>query len=196
MSFNIYADEFLSKPLNMVAFSTFLDEQQKKQGVFYFGSPNDLIELVSKSDNIRIYPVMQLPEIERETEYALTKNNDFIQMGYTYRLIQGGITAAEPPVYPLVLGAEIKDGTALFKCVSKAHNVKELKLSLSEKQLETAVAGAGVRLGKELTGGTAIAIYYELTNSVDNVFNDFQTPQLGVEINECIEKSIEPKNDR
>ena len=196
MSFNIYADEFLSKPLNMVAFSTFLDEQQIKKGVFYLGSPNDLIKLVAKSGNIRIYPVIQLPEIEREKEYPLMKNNDFIQMGYTYRLIQGGITATEPPVYPLVLGAEIKDGTAVFKCVSKAHNIKELKLALSEKQLETAVAGAGVSLGKELTGGTPIAIYYELKNSVDNVFNDFQTPQLGIEINECIEKSIEQENDR
>lgn len=196
MSFNIYADEILSKHLDMVAFSTFLDEQQKKHGVFYFGSPNDLIKLVAKSDNIRIFPKIQLPEIERETEYPLTKHNDFIQMGYTYRLIQSGITAAQPPVYPLVLGAEISDGTAVFKCVSKAHNVKELKLALSEKLLETAVAGAGVSLGKELTGGTPIAIYYELTNSVDNVFNDFQTPQLGVEINDCIEKSIEPENDR
>lgn len=166
-----------------------------KKGVVYFGSPLEIVKLQTTVnagvDNVLIYPAITLTAPERNTAYNLSNCNDFIVNGYVFRLKTAGTTGSQMPNYSTELGAAVTDGTAVFQCVSKAHNPNEIRLALSENGLNTAVFGQALSLGNTVTGGSEIAIYYEFLDGVDNTFNDTQCPQLCISINECTESLVE-----
>ena len=193
-SFGFYSDEQMTVPFNGSELSFVIGENQERQGVFYIGSPNDTVKLQTELnagvDNIQISPQFNLSRIQRETEYALLNCNDYLLNDFVYRLKTAGTTAATAPTFPQSIGSTVSDGSAVWQCVSEAQKVSDIRLALSEAGLDTALAGAAVQLGNTIVGGTAIAVYYRFTNSIQNVFNSFNCPQLCVAINDCIESEL------
>ena len=196
--FGIWRDETMQTPLSTVQFSRDLtDANSPKKGRFWFGAKEAYLMLQTKVnagvDNVTLTPTFVLSTIQRSTAYTIGNCNDYALNGYIYRLTTAGTTAATAPTYSTNLGDTITDGTAVFVCVSKAHSVNEIKLSLTgESGLSTAQAGAAVSLGNTVNGGGGIEIWYQVTDNVDNVFN-MTCPQLCIAINECEEKQ-KPQN--
>lgn len=195
--FQFWADDTMQTPLTVLSFSTDLAQTNtSKKGVVYFGSPLDIVKLQTTVnagvDNVLIYPALTLIAPERNTAYQIIGGcNDFIVNGYVFRLKTGGTTAAQMPPYSTNLGDLINDGTAQFQCVSKAHSVNELRLALSESDLQAAQWGQPLSLGNTVLGGAEIAVYYEFLDGVYNPFNSAGCEQLCVSINECTESVIE-----
>ena len=198
MHFGIWQNETMTTPLSVLQFSRDLtDANTPNKGRFWFGAKETYLMLQTAVnagvDNVTLTPTFSLSTIQRSTEYALSNCNDYALNGYIYRLTQAGTTAATAPTYSTNLGDTITDGGCVFVCVSKAHSVNEIKLSLTgENGLSNAQAGAAVSLGNTVNGGGGIEIWYQVTDSVDNVFN-MTCPQLCIAINECEEKQI-PQN--
>ena len=198
MHFGIWQNETMTTPLSVLQFSRDLtDANTPNKGRFWFGAKETYLMLQTAVnagvDNVTLTPTFALSTIQRSTEYALSNCNDYALNGYIYRLTQAGTTAATAPTYSTNLGDTITDGGCVFVCVSKAHSVNEIKLSLTgENGLSNAQAGAAVSLGNTVNGGGGIEIWYQVTDSVDNVFN-MTCPQLCIAINECEEKQI-PQN--
>lgn len=193
--FQFWADDTMQTPLTVLSFSRDLAQTNTgKRGVAYFGSPLEIVKLQTTVnagvDNVLIYPALTLAAPERNTAYSLGGCKDFIVNGYVFRLKTGGTTAAQMPAYSTNLGDTVNDGTAQFQCVSKAHSVNEIRLSLSENGLNSAVWGQPLSLGNTVLGGAEIAVYYEFMDSVDNPFNDTNCPQLCISINECTESVV------
>lgn len=192
--FGIWQDEQMTTPLSVVQLSRDLtDANTPKKGRFWFGAKEAYIMLQAKVNagvnNVTLTPTFALSTISRSTAYTIGNCNDYSLNGYIYRLTTAGKTAANAPTYSTNLGDTITDGTAVFVCVSKAHSVNEIKLSLTENGLSNAQAGAAVSLGNTVNGGGGIEIWYQVTDSVDNVFN-MTCPQLCIAINECEEKQV------
>lgn len=196
--FGIWQDETMQTPLSVEQLSRDLtDANTPKKGRFWFGAKEAYLMLQTKInagvDNVTLSPTFTLATIQRSTAYTLGNCNDYALNGYIYRLTTAGTTAANAPTYSTNLGDTITDGTAVFVCVSKAHSINEIKLSLTgESGLSTAQAGAAVSLGNTVNGGGGVEIWYQVTDSVDNVFN-MTCSQLCIAINECEEKQI-PQN--
>lgn len=193
--FQFWADDTMQTPLTVLSFSTDLAQTNtSKKGVVYFGSQLEIVKLQTTVnagvDNVLIYPALTLAAPERNVSYSFGGCNDFIVNGYVFRLKTGGTTAAQMPAYSTNLGDTVNDGTAQFQCISKAHSVNELRLSLSENGLNGAVWGQPLSLGNTVLGGAEIAVYYEFMDSVDNPFNDTNCPQLCISINECTESVV------
>lgn len=196
--FGIWQDETMQTPLSTVQLSRDLtDANTPKKGRFWFGAKETYLMLQTAVNagvnNVTLSPTFALATIQRSTEYTLGNCNDYALNGFIYRLITAGTTAATAPTYSTNLGDTITDGGATFQCVSKAHSVNEIKLSLTESGLSTATAGAALILGNTINGGGAMEIWYQITDSVNNVFNTANCPQLCIAINECEEKQI-PQN--
>lgn len=196
--FGIWQDETMQTPLSVVQLSRDLtDSNTPKKGRFWFGAKEAYLMLQTAVNagvnNVTLRPTFKLSTIQRSTEYTLGNCNDYALNGYIYRLITAGTTAANAPNYSQNLGDTITDGAAVFQCVSKAHSVNEIKLSLTENGLSTATAGAALILGNTINGGGAMEIWYQVTDSVNNVFNTANCSQLCIAINECEEKQI-PQN--
>lgn len=193
--FGIWQDETMQTPFSAVHFSRDLtDANTPKRGRFWFGAKEAYLMLQTKVnagvDNITLTPTFALATISRSTAYAIGNCNDYVLNCYIYRLTTAGTTATNAPTYSTNLGDTITDGTAVFVCVSKAHSTNEIKLSLTgEAGLSNAQAGAAVSLGNTVNGGGGIEIWYQVTDSVDNVFN-MTCPQLCIAINECEEKQV------
>lgn len=196
--FGIWRDETMQTTYSEQEFSRDLtDANTPKKGRFWFGCPETYLMLQTKVnagvDNVTLTPTFALSTIQRSTAYTIGNCNDYALNGYIYRLTTAGTTAANAPTYSTNLGDTITDGTAVFVCVSKAHSINEIKLSLTgESGLSNAQAGAAVSLGNTVNGGGGVEIWYQVTDSVDNVFN-MQCSQLCIAINECEEKQI-PRN--
>lgn len=195
--FRFWQEATMDNQAFTLSFSRDLAETNtSKTGVVYFGSPLEIVKLQTTVnagvDNVLIYPALTLSAPERNTAYQIVGGcNDFIVNGYVFRLKTGGTTAAQMPAYSTNLGDIINDGTAQFQCVSKAHSVNELRLALSENDLQTAQWGQPLSLGNTVLGGVEIAIHYEFLDGVDNPFNSAGCEQLCVSINECTESVIE-----
>lgn len=196
--FGIWQDETMQTHLSVEQFLRDLtDANTPKKGRFWFGAKEVYLMLQTKVnagvDSVTLSPTFALSTIQRSTEYTLANCNDYALNGYIYRLITAGTTAATAPAYSTNLGDTITDGGCVFVCVSKAHSINEIKLSLTgESGLSTAQAGSAVSLGNTVNGGGGIEIWYQVTDTVDNVFN-MTCPQLCIAINECEEKQI-PQN--
>ena len=193
--FRFWQEPTMDNQAVTLSFSRDLSETNtSKKGVVYFGSPLEIVKLQTTVnagvDNVLISPALTLTAPERNTAYTIGGCNDFIVNGYVFRLKTGGTTAAQMPPYSTNLGDLINDGTAQFQCVSKAHSVNELRLSLSEDGLQSAQWGQPLSLGNTVMGGSEIAVYYEFLDGVDNPFNSAGCEQLCISINECTESLI------
>lgn len=190
--FQFYEDEEMTKTTSLIENTGIVGEKNVVSGVIYFGCPDKNLQLQTRAESginpIMISPFFRLPEIARNTQYTktATRNTDLALNGFVYRLVQSGKTAANAPLFSQNIGDEIMDGTALWRCVAEAHKVAEIKLALSEEQLETAAAGTPLSIGRTVKGGAAVAIYYSIENGVDRIFSDFDCPQLSLSINECV----------
>ena len=189
--------------MNLVRILNSAAADTPKTGVIYFGSPYSYLKLQTTVNagvaSVEIFPVINLRQIERSTEYtvALGGCNDYtIGNGYTYRLITAGTTAGTAPAYSTTLGDTVTDGSAVFRCVAAAHKTTEVKLALIEADLQNAIAGAGVQLGATVNGGSPIPIYYQITDSVNTVFDDTRCPQLCFAVNDCTESQKEENNQQ
>ena len=190
--FQFYKDEEMTKTTSLIQNTGIVGEKNIVSGVIYFGCPDKKLQLQTRAESginpIMISPFFRLPEIARNTQYTktATRNTDLALNGFVYRLVQSGKTAANAPLFSQKIGDEVMDGTALWRCVAEAHKIAEIKLALSEEQLETAAAGSPLSIGRTVKGGAAVAIYYSLENGVDRIFSDFDCPQLSLSINECV----------
>ena len=191
-SFGFWANEDMTVEFADLNLSRVLGEPNlPKTGKCYFGSPQNFGKLQAETGagvtNIQVFPQFNLPDIERNKAYDIGIKNDYHVNGFVYRLLTAGTTAASSVAYPQALGATVTDGTAVFRCVSAAHKTTEIKFAMSQSDLETAIAGAALSIGNTINAGSAIPIYYSILDSVDNVFNDSQTPQLCFAITPCVE---------
>lgn len=190
--FQFYKDEEMKEPTNLIQNTGIVGEKNIVSGVIYFGCPDKKLQLQTKSESgiapIMISPFFRLPEIARNTQYTktATRNTDLALNGFVYRLVRSGKTAENAPLFSQNIGDEIIDGTALWRCVAETHKLTEIKLSLSETGLTTAVGGSPLSIGRTVKGGAAVAIYYSIENGVDRIFSDFDCPQLALSINECV----------
>ena len=190
--FQFYKDEEMKETTNLIENTGIVGEKNIVTGVIYFGCPDKKLQLQTKAESginpIMISPFFRLPEIARNTQYTknATRNTDLALNGFVYRLVHSGKTAENAPLFSQNIGDEIMDGSALWRCVAEAHKVAEIKLALSEKDLETAAPGYPLSIGRTIKGGAAVAIYYSIENGVDRIFSDFDCPQLSLSINECV----------
>ena len=190
--FQFYKDEEMKETTSLIENTGIVGEKNIVSGVIYFGCPDKKLQLQTKAESginpVMISPFFRLPEMARNTQYTknATRNTDLALNGFVYRLVKSGKTAENAPLFSQNIGDEIMDGTALWRCVAEAHKVAEIKLSLSEQGLETAVPGYPLSIGRRIKGGAAVAIYYSIENGVDRIFSDFDCPQLSLSINECV----------
>lgn len=189
--FRCWTDEEMTQPLTELFFSTFLEQSTERTGFFYFGCKEKWLELKTEQnqgiDNIEIFPFFNLPTIAKNTRFEIGDCNDHLYNGYIYRLTTAGLSPSSLPTFSTTIGTTVTCGTAKFLCVSKAHTTAEVKLALSEEDLTTAVAGAPLSLGNTIDGGIGVPIFYAISDSVDNPFDDRTCPQLCLSINNCIE---------
>lgn len=197
MIFAIYHDEEMTQLASSIKFQSVINNKNPVRGVVFFGSTDKNVVLKTRKnrgiDNITITPKFRLEEIERNKRYKkpLTNSIDYHLNGFIYKLIKQGITSPIAPFFSQEIGAEIVDGDCIWRCVSVAHKKEEIKLALSEKQLDNVAAGNSLIVAQEIKGGIAIPIFYEIRNSVENIYSDFNCPQLSFSINECIIESVE-----
>ena len=187
--FGLWQDETMNTPATVIAVGRDLGQPNAaKQGRLWFGAKEAYLALQTVNnagvDSVALTPALALPIIARQAAYNL--GDELVLNGYQYKVTTAGTTAATAPTYSTNLGDTITDGTAALQCVSKAHSPNELKLSLTNSGLATAVAGAALQLGTLIQGGGGIEIWYEFLDSVDNVYSG-GTPQLCLSLNECEE---------
>lgn len=157
--------------------------------VMYFGSPNPAYTLRTAKnsgiDNITLTVADALPDRADNTAYAV---GAIVELaggnGYLYQCSKAGNSAASAPRFLTTVGATIADGTVVWTCLGKRHNPSEIKLALSKAGLDS--AGNTLSLGAELRGGAAIAIHVRITSAVRDLYDAGQTPQLAININECV----------
>ena len=160
--------------------------------MLYFGSPDSNIALQTVNnqgvDNVALSPVQSLRQPERDT--AVNIGQCFIVNNIVFQCVEAGTTASNAVSYPSYVGAVATDGTATLNAIYTAHRPNEIKLALSESGLETATAGGALQLGNTIQGGASIAIYYSITNGVEQVSDTGAYANLCIALNDCVEVDL------
>lgn len=191
MAFGLYTDEEMTMPATGLSF-VFNQENNTRQGVLYFGSPDSNIALQTVNnqgvDNVILSPIQSLGQPERDT--ALNIGQCFIVNNIVFQCVEAGVTASNTVSYPSYVGAVATDGTATLNAIYTAHRPSEIKLALSEPALENATAGGALQLGNTIQGGAAIAIYYSITNGVEQVSDTGAFANICIALNDCVEVAL------
>ena len=191
MAFGLYQDEEMTQAATSLSF-VFNQEHNTASGVLYFGSPNTGVALqtvVNQGvDNVSLSPIVALGQPERSTQLSL--GQCFIVNGIVFQVATAGETAATIPSYPSNVGGVATDGTAVLNAIYPAHAPNEIKLALSEQGLDNATAGGALQLGNTIQGGAAIAIYYSITNGVQQVSDTGAYANLCLALNDCVEVAL------
>lgn len=163
------------------------------QGVVYFGNPDSTVKIQDAGnpnvESIKIFTAQALGEPPRNTE--LTFGQQFQVGEYIYVVRQPGTSDTDIPIYPTGIGSTVSDGYAVLENIYKAHKIQEVKLSLSELGLNTAIAGGELSLAPTINGGASIAIYYQITNGNPAVFNTGNYNQLCLAITNYVESPVD-----
>ena len=163
------------------------------RGVVYWGNTDARVKIQDAGnpnvEPIKIYTAQALGEPQRNTE--LTFGQQFQVGEYIYIVRQAGTTDSNIPTYPAGIGSTVSDGYAMLENIYKAHKIQEVKLSLSESGLNTAIAGGELSLAPTINGGASIAIYYQITNSNPSVFNTGNYNQLCLAITNYVESPVD-----
>ncbi|PIT21754.1 hypothetical protein [Snodgrassella alvi] len=185
MAFMLYADEKMQKPADIrLAFNGtgILDT------VLYFGSNQSDEVLKPQTDaQIILKPVDLIKKWQPNKFYYW---NNIIEPshpnGYIYRCTTQGRTGSEEPRWWIDNGGSGASGSARFTVLGEAYRHTDIKLSLTQAGLDSAVGGAGVELGAQLQGGNAIAVYMRVANKSYDLRNDFTDACRGLATNSTI----------
>ncbi|NUE66980.1 hypothetical protein [Snodgrassella sp. ESL0253] len=185
MAFMLYADKKMQKPadIRLVFNGTGILDT-----VLYFGSNQSDEVLRSQTDaQIILRPVDLIKKWEPNKFYYW---NNIIEPsrpnGYIYRCTTQGRTGSEEPRWWIDNGGSGASGSARFTVLGEAYRHTDIKLSLTQAGLDSAVGGAGVELGTQLQGGNAIPIYMRVTNKSYDLRNDFMDACRGLATNSTI----------
>lgn len=169
--------------------------------VIYFGSLGSVgtdttdrkLQAVSNPgvDQIAITPTDILPEWQASTAYTLGQSVEpTVGNGRRYEVSQAGTTSSSQPTWPTTgIGTTVTDGSVVWRYVGASHQTSEIKLAATEGGLSSAVAGAALNLGTEVTSGTSNVktIWVRVTNAVTTTSNNSGTPEIALAINEVQE---------
>lgn len=143
-------------------------------------------------DDVTLTIVDILPEWAVATAYVV---GDCVQPttpnGFRYRCVTAGTShATTEPVWPLLIGGEITDGTVIWRLVSAKHETTEITLALTEAALATNTPGDPLILSTdEILSGTAnaITVWIRVINQVNTVSDNTTTPEIAIRLNDSIE---------
>ncbi|SSY81047.1 hypothetical protein [Alysiella crassa] len=187
MTFAFYVNEEMTEQAADVLPHQFdLNQPKPHEFVLYLGSPDTRYKLVSekKGSNITLAPALALPEWTANHGYV---QGDLIsENGFIFQCVQAGVSGESVPVLLNVVGSVVQDGAAIWRGVGKAYAVGDMKLALSSLGLAAARGGAAVSLGAELLGGAAVAVYVQISPSVDTPYLLENVAQFGIVINDCV----------
>lgn len=155
----------------------------------YFGSPNPYEILTPVEDEqITLTPVNLADEWKPNQVYAVNQIIAPVKAGgYMYRCIKAARGSAEEPEWWQTGTGYV--GNALFMCLGLVFRYTDIKLALNKKDLDTAIGGEGIKLGKQLQGGVAIPVYIRDTNTSYDNRDDKTDACRGLELNQIITTS-------
>ena len=199
LSFKLYNDSGLTSlfggTLSFTHQSDLSDNPQN--ALLYFGSPSAGMQLKATSnpgvDNVTITPTDILPGWVASTAQALGYSAEpTVENDRRYVVTTAGTSAASEPTWPTAVGSSVTDGTIIWKCVAKTHEVAEIKLATSLAGLDSATAGASLNLGTTLlsTSGNAIPVHVRITNTVTTPSSNVAAPELALYINNVTETAV------
>lgn len=198
MAFGLWANEAMTQKIGDATtnpqanhLGIMMENQAYVDKVFYFGSTNTAEQLQTQNnsgmDNIMITPVDALPNRVGNTAYNV---GDVVEPanggGYVYQCITAGTTAATAPSWLKTANSNTADGTVVWRCKGKRYNPSDIKLALSQADLNSAVGGAALSLGNTVKGGAAIAIYVRFMGSVSDKYDLRSKDFVSLDLNPCI----------
>lgn len=200
MSFRFWVDEAMSQtPANGAdgtpLHSLFFDENGAYADLLlYFGSPQTSYQLQTRVnggiDPITLTPAAALPERADNTAYQA--GDTVSGAGMMWRCVAAGTSGDTPPRWLAQRGARVQDGGVVWHCVGAAHQSNAVRLALSADGLDAAQDGAALSLGPVLRGGAAVAVHIRVFNRVADRYDAPFTPQLALELNDCVETEALP----
>lgn len=162
--------------------------------VYYLGSnaTGTKLEAVSNpgTDQITITPTNNLPAWAATTAYSLgDRVEPTTPNTYVYEVTTAGTSGGSEPTWPTVVGSTVVDGTVVWTCIAKRHELTEIKLALTSGGLAGATAGAALDLGATINSGAAnqVEIHIRVTNAVTTVTSNTGNEEIVLNLNSCQE---------
>ncbi len=117
-------------------------------------------------DSIFLTPAISLTQRANSTAY--TVGQERYSGLYRHRCTTAGTSAASLPTMATTPGDTTTDGTAVWTCIEKMHQVAEIKLATTQGGLAAASPGAALNLGTELTSGDSgvTTVWIRVTNAI------------------------------
>ncbi|PIT55020.1 hypothetical protein BHC59_11930 [Snodgrassella alvi] len=184
MAFMLYTDKKMRNPANTRL--TF-NGVGNLDVVLYFGSSQSDEVLSPETDaQIILKPVNLIKKWQPNKYYdygnIIEPSNP---NGYIYQCITPGRTGSKEPRWWVDYISGVS-GSAWFKVLGEAFRHTDIKISLTQAGLDSAVGGEGIELGDQLQGGRAIPIYMRVVNKSYSLRNDFTDACRGLATNSTI----------
>lgn len=159
--------------------------------VLYFGSPYTHETLTPKTGEIMLIPFSRLKAWQPEQNYSFGQIIEPpVANGYMYQCVQAGQTGKTEPVWGIAVNKQCTSGSARFTNLGAKFKAADLKLSLTQQGLETAIGGAALGLGNQLQGGKAIPVYIRVSNSDKSARSDRSDPCISIRLSETMLDTI------
>lgn len=162
--------------------------------VYYLGSnaTGTKLEAVSNpgTDQITITPTNNIPTWAATTAYSLgDRVEPTTPNTYVYEVTTAGTSGGSEPTWPTVVGSTVVDGTVVWTCIAKRHELTEIKLALTSGGLAGATPGAALDLGATINSGSAnqVEIHIRVTNAVTTVTSNTGNEAIVLDLNSCQE---------
>lgn len=162
--------------------------------VYYLGSNSTgtKLEAVSNpgTDQITITPTDNLADWAATTAYVLgNRVEPTTPNTYVYEVTTAGTSGGSEPTWPTVIGSTVVDGTVVWTCIAKRHELTEIKLALTSGGLAAATPGAALDLGATINSGSAnqVEIHIRVTNAVTTVTSNTGNEEIVLDLNSCQE---------
>ena len=162
--------------------------------VYYLGSnaTGTKLEAVSNpgTDQITITPTNNIPAWAATTAYSLgDRVEPTTPNTYVYEVTTAGTSGGSEPTWPTVVGSTVVDGTVVWTCIAKRHELTEIKLALTSGGLAGATPGAALDLGATINSGSAnqVEIHIRVTNAVTTVTSNTGNEAIVLDLNSCQE---------
>ncbi|PIT26709.1 hypothetical protein BGI37_05105 [Snodgrassella alvi] len=185
MAFMLYTDTKMQNPADT---RLIFNGVGNLDVVLYFGS-NQSDEVLSPETDAQII----LKPVNLIKKWQPNKYYDYGNIiepsnpnGYIYQCIGSGRTDSKEPRWWVDLGGTGKIGSAWFKVLGEAFRHTDIKISLTQAGLDSAVGGEGIELGAQLQGGRAIPVYMRVSNTTGDTRNDFTDACRGLATNSTI----------
>lgn len=173
MAFGFFYDEEMTQPVGVDNNGTPLFHHNFFNGTaaqnsylfsWFFGDPNIGQTLKSAIDGGDLVLQVKSSITQRSSSFGgqfLSKNQYISDNGYLYKAIDSGFLPEDTVLMQQV--GTVQDANGLqIKCISKVHEPTELSMRLSYSEPWQ----PELTLGKELSGGAAIQIYFKWDNKV------------------------------